>query len=320
VCLDGAQPPSVDGQLPFLNAATPEFLKILGIEIVEGRGFTDADDRGAPVVIVNETMARGVWPGEQAVGKCIRIGFDPNFDPSIGTGPPMPSTAVACREVVGVARDVRQRSLLPTDHEAALMQYFVPFSQIPVPPFAPKNEPMVSGLLLRTRASAESLSAPIRRLVLGTHTDLPFVRVQPYVNLLDGQMRPWRLGTTLLAWFSALALGVAAIGLYAAFTHAVEERRREMAIRIAIGAQPASVMRLVLREALTLAGAGAILGAIAAVFAGRVVQSLLFGTTPSDPIVLASAGAAMLVIAALATILPARAAAASNPNELLRSS
>ncbi len=85
-------------------------------------------------------MARTVWPGETALGKCIRIGFDPNFDPETATGPPTPSATVACREVVGVAGDVRQRSLVPTGNEEHLMQYFVPFTQVPVPPFIPNPE------------------------------------------------------------------------------------------------------------------------------------------------------------------------------------
>ncbi len=108
-----AESPSVNGQLPFLIAATPEFLDILGIDIVQGRRFTADDERGAPVVIVNQTMARTVWPGESALGKCIRIGFDPSFDPFTAAGPPGPPTTVPCREVVGVSRDVRQRSVVP---------------------------------------------------------------------------------------------------------------------------------------------------------------------------------------------------------------
>ena len=131
-----AEPPSVNGQLPFLIAATPEFLRILGIDIVQGRAFTGDDERGAPVVIVNQTMARTVWPGESALGKCIRIGFDPSFDPFTATGPPGPPTSVPCREVVGVSRDVRQRSVVPGGGEDRLMQYFVPLSQVPGPPAA----------------------------------------------------------------------------------------------------------------------------------------------------------------------------------------
>src|SRR6185503_15409205 len=108
--------PNVGGQRPYLIAATPELFDVLGIEMVEGRKFTASDDHGEPVVIVNQAMAQGVWPGETAIGKCIRIGFDPSFDPLTASGPPTPS-AVPCRRVIGVARDVRQRSVVPVDNE-----------------------------------------------------------------------------------------------------------------------------------------------------------------------------------------------------------
>ena len=118
-----AEPPNVDGQLPFLIAATPELFEILGIEVVEGRRFAANDPRDQMVVIVNETMARVTWPGERAVGKCIRAGFDPAWDPYTATGPPTASASLPCREVIGVARDVRQRQVVPSDNEARLMQY-----------------------------------------------------------------------------------------------------------------------------------------------------------------------------------------------------
>jgi len=117
---------------------------------------------------------------------------------------------------------------------------------------------------------------------------------------------------------SALALAVAGIGLYAAFAHAVVERRREMAIRLALGAPPIRVFAMVLREALTLAGIGVVIGAAAAMAAGRWLSALLFEVAPSDPIVLATAGGAMLIVAACATLLPARSAAKSDPHALLR--
>ncbi len=141
-----AAPPAADGQLPFLTAATPEFFEIMGVEIVAGRSFVAQDDRGAPVVIVNESMARGAWPGQSAVGKCIRIGFGPDFDPFTATGPPVPPVTLPCREVVGVARDLRQRSVVPTGHEGQLMQYFVPFSQVPPPPTGVGDGPGGAGI------------------------------------------------------------------------------------------------------------------------------------------------------------------------------
>lgn len=310
-------PPSVGQQLPFMIASTPELLKILDVRVVEGRTFAAADDHGPLVVIVNQTMARQVWPGESAIGKCIRIGFDPDFDPQFATGPPTPSNKVPCREVIGVARDVRQRSVVPSDNEAHLMQYFVPFSQEPKPAFLPPGT-QIRGLMLRASGGVDTLALPIRRLLIGDRSDLPFVRVVPYTQLLDRQLRPWQLGTTLLGVFSALALGVAAMGLYAAFAHAVAERRREMAIRLAIGARPGGVLTLVLREAMVMAAVGIAAGGTTAILAGRWVQSLLFETAPSDPLVLASAAAVMLIVALAATFWPARAASKADPNILLR--
>lgn len=314
------EPPSVGGQLPFLTAATPEFLKILGIKVVEGRGFTAADDRAAPVVLVNRTMAAAVWPGQSAVGQCLRAGFDPDFNPETfdpSSGPPMPSDKVACREVVGVFSDVRQRSVLPEGGEDRLMQYLVPFSQVPKPPFI-QDPTHIRGLLLKVRADNETAPSAIRRAMVAGRGDLPYLRVRPYVELLDRQMRPWTMGTRLLGLFSALALSVSAIGMFAVFAHAIASRRREMAIRLAIGARPAAVRALVLREALTIAAGGVALGLLASAIVGRGIQSLLFGTTPADPMVLAFAGGAMLVVAALATFIPAREAARADPSVLLR--
>jgi putative ABC transport system permease protein len=315
-----ADSPSVGGQLPHLIAATPEFLDILGIEVVQGRRFTAADETSgaAPVVIVNETMARGVWPGATAIGKCIRLGFDPSFNPMTADGPPGPPTTVPCREVVGIARDVRQRSVVPGGLEDRLMQYYVPFSQVPGPPAGIPAGPGIQGLLVRTAVPAETLVASIRRLVVDGRNDLPFVEVRPYFDLLAGQMRPWRLGTTLLATFAALAVIVAGVGLFAVFAHAISERRREMAIRLAVGARPGGLMAMVLREAAYMAGGGVLCGGALAILGGRWMQSMLVGTAPADPVVLATAGGLMIGVAMLATIVPARSATRADPIDLLK--
>ena len=281
-----AEPPEVGGQLPFLIAATPEFFDILEIEILHGRKFTPDDDRGEPVVIVNDTMARGVWPGESAIGKCIRIGFDPSFDPFTSSGPPTPSAAVPCRRVVGVAKDVRQRSVVPIGNEAGLMQYDVPPSQTPGPPAGMGGAPGVHGLLVRTIGGPSGLIGPIRKLIVSARSDLPYLQVQRYTQALDEQLQSWRLGVTLLGMFSVLAVAVAALGLYAAFAHAVTVRTREMAIRVAIGASPASVVMMILWEAARLALVAIAAGAVGAFLGGRTLQSLLFGFVPDDPVVL----------------------------------
>jgi putative ABC transport system permease protein len=162
------------------------------------------------------------------------------------------------------------------------------------------------------------MTPAVRRAVVGERRDLPFVRVRPYAELLDRQVRPWSMGTTLLALFSTLALLVASMGLYAAFAHAVTERRREMAIRMAIGVAPSTLIAMVLGEAVRVSASGAMAGCLVALAAGRWLQSLLFGTEASDPLVLASAAVLMVVVAILATVRPARVAAQSDPAALLK--
>jgi predicted permease len=311
-------PPNMGGQLPYLIAATPELFDILGVKIVQGRRFVAADDRGEKVTIVNETMAREGWPGESALGKCIRIGFDPSFDPSTAAGPPVPSATLPCRRVVGIAKDVRQRSVVPTDYEDRLMQYYVPMSQVPDPPGAIAPGPRVGGLLVRAVSDPSNLIVPLRRLIVNGRANLPYVQVRPYVELLQRQLQPWRLGATLLTMFSALAVAVAAMGLYAAFAHAVVERRQEMAIRVAVGASSGMVVAMILREALRLSAVGIVIGTAGGLIAGRSVQSILFGIVPADPLVLGGAAAAMLIVVAIATSLPARTASRADPNALLR--
>jgi ABC-type antimicrobial peptide transport system permease subunit len=154
--------------------------------------------------------------------------------------------------------------------------------------------------------------------VVGGRAEVPFIRVRDYAQLLERQMRPWRLGTILLALFSAMALGVGAVGLYAAFAYAVAVRRREMAIRLALGARPGRLVTLVLREALVVVSLGILAGAATAVLGGRWLQSLLYDTSRTDPLVLGGAAAVMLVTALVATLLPARTASKADPASLLR--
>jgi predicted permease len=313
-----SEPPNMGGQLPYLIAATPELFNVLDIRLVDGRLFTAADDPRHFVAIVNESMARAAWPGERAVGKCIRAGFDPTWDPETATGPPTPSSALPCREVVGVVHDIRQRQVVPLGNEDRLLQYYVPFSQVPGPPARFEAGPKFRGLLVRTAPDA-ALIGPIRRLVTSGRSDLPFLRVRPYVDLLERQVQPWRLGSALLAVFSGLALAVAVIGIFAAFAHRVLARRREMAIRIAVGARPDSVAMMVLREAVWLAAFGIGLGAVLAFAGGRSLQSILYGIDAADPAAFIGAVCVMLAVVLAATIVPARRASQADPNLLLRS-
>lgn len=315
ISVPGVGEPRLDGQLPNMIASTPESFDILQIEIVQGRGLRPSDDRGAPVVVVSETMARAVWPGGRAIGKCIRIGFDPDFTPGISAGPPKPPASAPCREVVGIARDWRRerRPGQPRD-----MHYYLPVAQsIVLPPWMVPG-PRTEGLLIRKRANMDVPAEEIRAVVRGGRTDLPFVDVQPFAANEGPRLQHWVIGTQLLLLFGALALATAAMGMYAAFAHSVAERRQEIAVRLAVGASRQRVLLMMLREGTVVAGRGAINGVLVATLVGWAAQSMIVGLSSPGLLVSAAAMAIVLTVAIVATWLPALTASRAEPNALLR--
>jgi len=315
--IPGRGEPRVDGELPFLIESTPELFDILRIEIARGRRFTAGDDQGAPpVAIVSENMARAVWPGVSALGKCIRIGLDPAYDPRTAAGPPRPPASAPCREVVGIARDWQPPSESPPAARR-ITHYYVPFAQrIALPPSMAL--PRVSGLLLRQEAGVDLSAETIRRAVAGGRDDLPFLEVRPFAALQGPRLAHWLMGTKLLLLFGALALATAAVGIHAAFAHSVAQRRHEIAVRLAVGASRRDVLLLVLREGAVVAARGIISGTIVAILAGWSARSMIVGLESPGPLVIALTGSLVLVIAMLAIWVPAAAASRAEPNVLLR--
>jgi hypothetical protein len=308
-----AEPPSVGGQLPSMYAATPEYLALMNVKLREGRLFNANDRRGsALVVLVNETMARSVWPGQSAIGKCIRLGFDL----SAGEPSPLAPATLPCRQVVGVVADSRVRSLRATGNEAKLMQYYVPFGQQPPPPFG--NAPEVNALLLRTAGDPESMLASVQRFIQSSAPTPVYARVKPYEELLDPQMRPWRLGATLFSALGTLALTIAVVGLFAVVSYLVTQRWREIGIRLALGARPSTIMRLIVGGALRLVGIGAVVGAVAAFALTPFVESMLYETSARDFGVLASVCGVLTIVAIAAAALPAWRASRVNPRITLQ--
>ena len=301
ITVPGVGEPRLDGQLPSLIESTPELLDILRIDIVEGRGLTTQDDRGAPVVIVSETMARAIWPGRDAIGKCIRIGWSP--------------AAAPCREVVGIARDWRRE---PRAGARRYMHYYVPFAQGLSAPEGMVPWPMAEGVLIRQRSTIGISVDDIRVAVTNGRTDLPLVSVASYASLDAPRLAHWLTGMRLLAIFGALALATAVLGLYAAFAHSVAERRQEIAVRLAVGASRQNIVIMILLEGIALAGRGAINGIIVAALVGWVARSLIVGLSSPGLFVSAVSLSIVLAGAVAATWLPARAASKSDPGELLR--
>jgi predicted permease len=308
------EPPNAGGQLATMYAATPEYLRLMDVRLLQGRLFGDQDRRGSQLVaLVNETFAREVWPRETALGKCIRAGHDPLVEPIDGLASP----ALPCRTVVGVVRDSRVRSLRPVNREATLMQYYVPFGQEPSHPFA--DDPnYVSALLVGVAGDPAEMAPTVQRLIQGSSAASVYARVQPYQDRIDPQMRPWRLGATLFVAFGALALAIASVGLFGVVSYLVSQRTREIGLRLALGGTGAIVARSVVVGALKMVVIGITLGVIAALAAGPSAQDLLFQTTPYDAAALLVAAGTLLAVAVAAAAVPAWRAARVSPMVALR--
>ena len=275
---------------PYYQAVTPGYFAAMGTP-VRGRAFTAADRR-ALVTVVNQTLARLVWPGESPLGKCIRLGGDKR-----------------CWEVVGVVPDARRFQVV----EDASMLVYIPFVG------DEKNASnVVPALMVRTRGRPEDMVASVRNAMQGTAADLPVARVTPLADLVAPSIRPWRLGTTMFGLFAGLALVLAAVGLYGVLSYTVAQRTQEIGIRVAMGAQRGAVLGLTVGQGVRIAALGAAIGALAALAGGRVLSSLLYGVSPQDPLVLLGAATTMLAVAAIASYLPARRATKVDPMVALR--
>ena len=278
---------------PYVSAVTPDYFRTMGSAIRRGRAFTDADNAGAQhVAVVNETMARLIWPGADPLGQTMRVGSDP-----------VPF------EVVGVVEDARENSVT----DALVVQYFVPLAQ---------SDSVLRGgvtsLMIRTAGPAADLVGTVRREIQASSPDLPYPNIDPMPQLFADQLRPWRLGSSLFTLFGALGVLLAAIGLYGVLSYGVSQRTQELGIRIALGAGRRSVLGLVLGQGLQLTLAAVALGAVGALALGRAIASLLYGVSPHNPLVLVAVATILTAVALLASYLPARRATRVDPMVALR--
>jgi putative ABC transport system permease protein len=278
---------------PIVNyeGADSAYFATLGLPILRGRAIDDRDREGsAPVVVVNETFARLFWPGRDPLGRRIKWGSS--------------KSESEWRTVVGLAADARYRDLT-----SVRPGVYVPYGQgIPVSP----------GYLAVRTSSPATAAGSIRRAVADYEPGAAVVSVTPLPRLLAAPLARPRFQSALVACFAALALGLAVVGTYGTLSFFVRQRRREIGIRMALGAAPSDVRRLVLRHGITIGTLGVLLGSAAALAAGRLVQPLLFAVAPTDPLVLIAAAAALLAATAAATVLPTRLATRTDPLLVLR--
>jgi len=291
--LPEGQPNLPLAQRPFIDieAVSPRWFDTMRAPLLAGRQFNAGDNARAPkVLIVNQTFAHRFWPGQNPVGKRVVVG-----------------RWTEAAEVVGVSADVKNRGLAQ-DTQA---QVYIPFAQLP---WGNMN------LLVRTAVAPLSMAGAVRAQVSGVDPDQPVTDIQTANDLTDSSLAQPRFTMLLLVAFSAAALALAIIGVYGVLAYSVAQRRHELGIRVALGAQRADILRLVVRQGLLLAGAGVAIGLVAALLLTQLMSSLLYRIGARDLTTFVFTPLAFLCIALLASYLPARRATRTDPMEALRGS
>lgn len=295
---EGKSPTSAQGEIVTrYRAVGDDYFRTLEIPLLQGRGFDERDTEGSPAVaVVSESLAREYWPGESPIGKRIK--------------PRLPGSSWCT--VVGVAADVRHDG---ADNAVEPTAYY-PFTQVPAS-FLSLVEANMS-IAVRSRASSSDLLRSIQAAVAKVDPNIPVYGVESMDAMLadSGSLRNFDL--TLLIAFSTLALSLAAVGVYAVMAYSVSQRTQEIGVRIALGAHSRDILRLVLRQGLTLAVAGSIFGVTGAFFLRKIMSNLLYGLSRNDPVILLSVPFVMVFVVLLACWIPARRATKIDPLVALR--
>ena len=275
-----------------IRMGTVDYLKTMGATLVEGRLLDHRDQQNtAPVVVVNETFARVAFPGASPLGRRITLGDAELF-----------------RTIVGIVRDVRERGYMP----AAKPAVYPPNTQMT----GTANLPAV--LVVRASGDLDALVPSIRRAVASVDAEQPISAIRPMQGVVDLDVVDQRQQAVLLAVFAAMAVLLAAFGLYGLLGVSVAQRKTEIAVRMAMGASPSTVMRGVAVHGQKLAWLGVSTGLLAAFGLSRVLNTLLYGVTASDPLTFGAAGVVLWLVALLACAVPALRAARVSPATLLR--
>ena len=282
---------------PHVNLTTANFFDVAGLDIREGRGFTLWDREGTrKVAVANTSFAQQAWPGRSAVGRCLFVGSDAD-----------------CTTVVGVVEPAVNWGLLETDPV-----YYLPIAQASSDPALSGWASIQRALIVRTASSPGRVEAPVLGALAELFPELPGHHVRNLSTVFASRIRTWRTGTRLFAASAMLAVLLAAIGLYAVIAFGVRQREHEFGIRRALGARASNLLRMVLTRGVSLAAAGVVAGALAALWAGKFVEPLLFDDrTPRDPLAFAAAALVLLTIAVMASYLPARRASRADPRQAL---
>ena len=273
-----------------LAIVTEDYFKLMRIPLIEGRGFTAADREGAPgVCVINESLAKRLFPGESALGKFMLRGRDAELK----------------HEIVGVIRDVKTLGL----NNPAPDEIYYPMRQLPRGGMA---------IVARTDGDATALQAAIRSAVASVDKDQPISFFRTMDSNIAQSLGVQRIVASLTAIFAGVALVLSAVGLYSVLAYAVAQRTSEIGIRMALGAQPGQVIGMIMRSGLKLVALGLVIGLAAAAGAARLIQTLLFNVQPLDPLVYGGVAALFALVAALACLLPSLRASRIDPLVALR--
>jgi putative ABC transport system permease protein len=284
------------GQAPQADyrAITPDYFRAMGIRLIKGRVFTEHDNAdAADAVIVNEELARRSWPGEDPVGKRLQIAAEFR----------------RFREVVGLVADARL-STLEGKVDPAI---YVPFQQNTWAG-ALRN----SSIVIRTNSDPQSLIPALRREFRSVDPSFPITQVRTMNEIIGESLSQRKFNTALLTLFASLAGALAIVGIYGVMSYNVTQRTREMGIRAALGARRSDLTKLVTSSGARLAALGIAIGIVAAVISGRLLSSLLFGVTATDPLTLVLTAALLGAVTLLASYIPSRRAASADPIAALR--
>lgn len=284
--------PRLESGGPSVSAVASDYFATVGTRIIRGRAFGPEDRAGSePVAIVSDTMARTIWPNQDALGQCLISGERPS--------PP-------CARIVGIAEDTHRDAL----RESAVMHYYIPFGQ----------EVDFGGtvLLVRPARGSNSLPTTIRRTLLDLDSTIRYVDLATIQEAIDPQTKPWRIGAAVFVLSGVLALLVAAIGMYSVMSYLVADRTREIGVRLALGAHTSDIARLILLSSVGMAAIGVATGSLVAAAASPFVEPLLFNEDSRDPVVFLAVAGVLVLVALAAGALPTLRANRIDPLEALR--
>jgi predicted permease len=282
--------PKLPGGGPYVTSVLSDYFRTMGTRLVRGRLLTAEESAtGARVAVVSETMARTLWPGQDPTGRCLVM-----------------TRSSGCYNIVGVVEDTRRFQIIG---EHAAMHFYVPLGQ----------DFRGAMLLVRSVGRPATIVETVRRELQRLDPGIGYISVRSPQDDVDWQVRPWRLGATMFVVFGGLALLVAAIGLYSLIAYLVAQRTHEFGVRVALGARTVDIARLVMGRSVGAAAAGVAIGVALALVLGRLVEPLLFETSPHDPSVFLAVTATLLTFAVLASVAPTRRAVRVDPVTALRS-